>query len=79
MAKRLRIKRIRGASPDDRMDHYASLPGQSAPTLCGWDAGREDRDYIGEAPFCHECRTIYIWARGAEAHARDSQRSEDAP
>lgn len=74
MARSLRVKRLRGDAKEDRMDHYESLPGQSAPTLCGWDRGREDRECDGDAPFCHECKTIYIWARGAAAHARDSQR-----
>lgn len=63
MPKRLRFHRRTGGG--ETIDHRESIPGQSTPTLCGWDGGQAGVYVAGDGtPECRECAAIYRWAGG---------------
>ena len=59
------LRKTRRTSGKESIDHRESIPGQMAPTLCGWEGGYVAPYIEGDGtPECKDCIVIYKWAGG---------------
>lgn len=55
----------------DEWVHYESVPGQTTPTLCGWDGGIRQRQEHHRPVDCNECLSIVRFFDTARKRRKD--------